>query len=77
MSIFGQDLRYGARLFLKNPGFTLIAVLALALAMGANMAIFCVINAVILRQLPFDNPERIVTAWGREVMSSGWWSARA
>jgi putative ABC transport system permease protein len=64
MDTFLQDLRYGVRVLKKNPAFTAVAVIVLALGIGANSAIFSVINAVLLKPLPFRDPERLVSVHG-------------
>ena len=67
METLFRDLRYGARMLSKNPVFTAVAVISLALGIGANTAVFSVINAVLLKSLPFKDPESLVLVWGDSV----------
>lgn len=71
MNTVWQDLRYGARMLLKQPGFTLIAVLTLALGIGANLTIFSFVDTMFLRPLPAREPERLVTV---EATRNGRWN---
>src|SRR5580698_3235055 len=71
METFWMDLKHAFRMFRQSPGFTITAISALALGIGANTAIFSVINAVILRPLPYPAAERIVTLMNSSPQGSG------
>jgi putative ABC transport system permease protein len=70
-----HDLRFGARVFGRNPGFAAIAIVTLALGIGATAAIFSVVNAVLLRPLPWREPDRAMLIWSKGTAFQKTWVA--
>ena len=65
MALLGQNLAFAARQLRRNPGFTVTAILTLAFSIGANTAIFSIVNALMLKSLPYSHPERMGTIYTR------------
>src|SRR5258705_11812251 len=71
MDSFFRDLRYSVRMLIKSPAFTAVALLSIALGIGANTTVFSVINAVLLRSLPYKDPASLVLLWGDTSKEAG------
>src|SRR5205085_2596173 len=73
-----QDVRYGIRQLRQSPGFTIVAVLSLALGVGANTAIFQLVDAIRLKMLPVERPQELVSVgFQKGARRAGWWSSRS
>src|ERR1051326_7064176 len=70
LEVFGRDLRYASRTLLRTPGFTAVAILVMAIGIGASVSLFTVIHSVLLRPLPFPHPDRLVAIYGQDAASS-------